>query len=266
MAMRPPHPTLSRRAALSAGAASVALAAAPARAELPVLRLQGSTTFNSELLQDHAASIGHAAGVRLVVVPNKSNLGLIALLQGEADLAMISTQLSNETEVIGRTHPGLPFGQLQDHEVARTRAALIVHPGNPVHAMPEDGLRRVLAGEVTTWREFGGPDLPIRLVAVREGGGVVATVEASVLGPGRHIAAHDQVRVQNGSQIVRVVEQEVTALGITQVKLTRGRLVRELDVGRPIEQTLLLVSLGDPSLHARAVIEACRAAVQAPAG
>ena len=242
---------------------AVAALARPGRAAAPPLRLQGSTTFNSELMAEHKGAIEAAAGVRLGVVPNKSSLGLIALCDDEADLAMISTRLANEMEVVRQARPSLPTGRLQEFEVARTRAALIVHPGNPLTSVSAAGLRRILLGTAVNWREFGGPDLPIRIVAVRAGGGVVATVEAAMLGAGHHVAAPDQVRVQNGPQVVRVVEQEPGALGITQVKLTVGRGVRELGTPAALEQVLLLVSLGDPTPPMLAVINGCRTVASA---
>lgn len=188
----------------------------------------------------------------------------MALFDGTADLAMISTALENQLDVVGRAKPGLPLDRLQEFEVARTRTVLVVHPSNPVHSISDEDLRRVLSGEATNWRQLGGDDLPVRVAATREGGGTVATVEAALLGAGRHISAPDQIRFQSGSQVVKAVEQEAGALGIAQLKLTRGRKVRELATASIFEQRLSLVSLGDPSPEMLAVIRACRAAAAAP--
>ncbi len=237
--------------------AAVSFAALPARAG--TLVLQGSTTFQSELVAGHLPAIEAEAGQTLTVIPNKSNLGLIALLKGEADIAMISTALGNETEVLRRTNPTLPIDRLQEHVVGRTRAALVVHPSNPVISVSGEDLRRILAGEIANWRDVGGPDLPIRVVAVREGGGVLGSVEAAVLGSGAHLAATNQIRVQNGPQIVKVVEQEPGALGITQRKLVDGRAVRIVTMARPIEQQLSLVTMGEPSDAMASVMAAFRA-------
>lgn len=174
--------SLLTRRAVAVPVALAALAPPGRAAAPPLLRLQGSTTFDSELMAEHKGAIEAASGVRLDVVPNKSSLGLIALCEDEADLAMISTRLANEVEV---------------------------------------------------------------------------------LGAGRHVAAPDQVRVQNGPQIVRVVEQEPGALGITQLKLTTGQGVRELGTPAALEQVLLLVSLGDLTPPMLAVINGCRTAASA---
>ena len=103
---------------------------------------------------------------------------------------MISTALAIEAEIIGRSDPTLPIARLRVFPIARTRAALVVHNANPVRSISNEDLRRVLSGVITDWRELGGQSLPIRIVAVREGGGVVSSVEAAVLGPGtpsRHL-------------------------------------------------------------------------------
>lgn len=245
-----------QRVALSAGLAAVP-ALAPAAEHLLVL--QGSTTFNLELLLEHQHEVEDASRVKLSVFPNKSNLGLVALLQGRADLAMISVPLENEVGILRLSNPELPFDSLQAFEVARTRATLIVNANNPVRIITDDDLRGVLTGAISNWRQLGGNDLPIRIVAVREGGGVVTTVEAAALGAGQHINAPYQIRVQNGPQVAGIVQQEEGALGITQVKSIGQRRVVELSTKRPFEQVLFLVSAGPPTPVMRAVIDACSA-------
>ena len=220
------------------------------------LVLQGSTTF--------ATSVGLLAGAveaqtghRLEIIPNKSNFGLLALFEHNADLAMISTTLERQVEIMSKSDPGLPFQRLKAFEIARTRAALVVHSGNPVRAARLQDIGKILTGEISNWKQLGGPDLPIRVVAVREGGGAVASVEAKLLGAG-HISAPDAIRVQVGTQIVRVVEQEPGAIGITQLAIVKSSSAVEIITDEPIEQILSLVSLDDPSPGATAIIEAFR--------
>lgn len=246
-----------RRALLAALLAAAASRVAPASAA--TLSVQGSATFTAELMQDHRAEIETLAGHGLRLVTNNSKAGLLALFEVAADLAMISTRLENEVEILRRLAPGLAPERLRAFEVARLPARLIVHPSNPVRAISFDDLRRVLRGEITNWRELGGPDLPVRVVATRDGAGVAATVAGRVIGPGAPITAPGGVRVQQGSQVATVVEQEPAALGLAQRKITRDRAVADLVTPAPIEQELSLVTLGEPTPEAAAVIEACRA-------
>jgi phosphate transport system substrate-binding protein len=228
---------------------------ASARSE--VIVLQGSTTFATTVAGPHAKQVEAETNLSLDLVPNKSSLGLLALFEKKADLAMLSTGLAYEVDFLRGSNPDLPFDLLQAFEIARTRAAFVVHPSNPVRRANLNDIRRILIGEITNWKTLGGPDLPVRVVAVRQGGGVLGTVEARLLGTG-HITAPDSVRVQVGTQIVRVVAQEPGALGITQLSIVEASGSVELATEAPIEQVLSLVSLGQPSPQATLVIDAMR--------
>jgi phosphate transport system substrate-binding protein len=223
------------------------------------LVLQGSTTVTGRVMAPFKADIEVASGQQLTLIPNRSDVGLLALLEGGADLAMISSSLDKEIDVIKSKDPSALTDKLQGFELVRTRLALVVHPSNTVRKITSVNLKSVLLGQITNWRDLGGPDLPIRLVTVRDGGGTILTMETRLL-DGRHVAAPDVIRVQNGSQVMTVVEQEAGAVGISQLRLLRERNGVELVVDHPVEQILMLVSLGEPTAAMLAVIAAARSA------
>lgn len=228
--------------------------ATPADAE--ALTLQGSTTFNSTIMQPLGKEVEAETGIGLVVVPNKSDLGLLALFAGEGDMAMISTSLAKEIEILRGRSLDLPYDRLKSHEITRVRMAFVVNEANRVEHLPLAAIARILKGEVANWKEVDGGDLPIRVAAVRPGGGVLSTVESRLLGKGQ-ISAPDAVRVQVGSQVVKIVDQEPGALGITQLSLVQNQPnVRELATDEPIEQVLSLVTLDAPGQAAAKVIAA----------
>ena len=116
-------------------------------------------------------------------------------------------------------------------------------------------MRRILLGEITNWREIGGEDKSIRLVLVRDGGGVQTSVQGRLL-DGAPIRAPDQIRVQVGTQVLKIVEQEPGALGVSQLSLVQRSSAAELITDVVIDQTLSLVTLGPPTAAMRAVIGA----------
>ncbi|MEA2909043.1 MAG: phosphate transport system substrate-binding protein [Bradyrhizobium sp.] len=246
------------RAFILAGSIGFAISVPTAGAQAGPLVLQGSTTVTSRVIGPFKADIEAASGQELTVIPNRSDLGVLALLEGDADLAMISSSLDKEIDAVKSRYPALT-DKLRGFELARTRLALAIHPSNPVRKITRVNLKSVLLGQITNWRDLGGPDLPIRLVAVRDGGGTVLTMKTQLL-DGRHLAVPDSIRVQNGSQVITVVEQEAGALGISQLKRLRERNGVELVVDHPIEQILMLVSLGEPTAAMLAVIAAARSA------
>jgi phosphate transport system substrate-binding protein len=235
-------------------AASLA-AVGPVSAE--PLTLQGSTTLSSQLMVPYQKRVEELSGQTLVLVPNKSSLGLQALLEGRAQLGMISGPLEVEKTILRKIKPGASVESLQAFEISRTPMAFAVHPDNPVRTMTTANLRRILLGEVQNWRDVGGPDRPIRLIMVREGGGVQASVESQVL-DGQKIVATDPIRVQIGSQVVKVALQEPGALGLAQLGVITRAHAPEMKLDKPVEQILSLVSLGKPTAAMLDVIKAAR--------
>jgi len=252
-------PIIPTKEVLAIGLAVCAMAAAISTLAdaREALRVQGSTTFTAEILGRHQRAIELAAGQELTVVPNKSTPGLVALLEDKADLAMISTTLQSAMTSARKTHPDLPYDRLQAFSITRTRVALAVHPLNPVRAVSLHMLRAILRGAVVNWNELGGMDLPIRLVMVRDGGGVKLTVENELLG-GDLVNAENAIPVANGERVVKVVEQEIGALGLMQFNLLQRHNLPELQLDRAILQELNFVTLGHPTPGMKAVIDASR--------
>jgi phosphate transport system substrate-binding protein len=233
----------------------VGMNSGPASAE--TLVVQGSSTFFQQVMETHQAAVEAKAGYKLTVISNKSGLGLQALFERRADLAMISASLDGEIAALRKTSPTLPFDMLRNFEISRTRIAFAVHPSNPIRAASLDTIRQILRGEISNWQQLGGADVPIRLVAVRGGGGVTTAIESALL-QGRSIGAAGMIYVQMGTQVPSVVALEPGALGLAQLALVRQRNLPELVTDQAIEQQLNLITLGEPTPAMRAVIEATR--------
>lgn len=246
---------------LSILAAALALATHPASAQsvgsagARGLIVQGSTTFTHRVLEPHQSAIEKIAGIKLIVVPSKSSLGLLALFEKRGDFAMISGPLDNEIAELKVTHPTLDFGRLKTFEVASTRMAFAVNKDNPVDAVSDDTMRQILLGIITNWRSVGGRDQPIRIVMVRGGGGVQASIEEEFL-HGKSITAPNPIVVQISSQVIKVTEQLPGALGLSQLSIVAKSTAHELKTEHPIVQRLALVTLGDPSPAMLKVIDA----------
>jgi len=218
--------------------------------------VQGSTTFTHRIMDAHLAEIEMGSGHRLTVIPNKSSLGLLALFEKRADFAMISGPLNAEVQALKQTHPDFDYGQLRSFNVWSTRMAFAVNKDNPLRHLDNDRMRAILLGEITNWKAVGGQDLPIRIVHVRDGGGVQASVEALLLG--KSIGAKNVILVQISSQVVKIVSQLPEALGLSQLTIVRNSNAVELKLDRPVEQHLDLVTLGDPTPEMMKVIESAR--------
>ena len=242
---------------VSMGLVALARAGTLSQAAAETLVVQGSTTFNRQLMEPHQSAIETAAGHELTVIPNKSTLGLIALLEGRTHMAMISAPLDSEIDTLRKALPGLSYDRLRAFEILTTRIAVAVHPSNPVRRAALKAIKQILLGKIDNWRALGGPDLPIRIVLVGGGGGVMVTVESELLN-GQSVKVPNVIYVKTAVQLTQVVEQEAGALGFGQLALVKQRKVTELATDSPIEQSLSLVTLGDPTPAMQAVIDAVR--------
>lgn len=230
----------------------------PALAE-PLI-LQGSTTFNRRVFEPHEAEIEAKSGYELTVIPNRTMLGIIALMEGRAHMAMVSASLESEISKLKKAMPGLDYDRLKSFEIASTRVAFVVHPSNPVRTASLAQIKKVLTGEITDWSALGGKPGTIRVVSVGGGGGVVTTVESELL-DGHAVRGPNILYVRTALQLIQIVEQTPGAMGIAQLSLARQKGLPEIATEKPIEQTLSLITLGEPTPAMKAVIDAARQAV-----
>ena len=227
------------------------------QAAAETLIVQGSTTFNRRLMEPYKAVIESESKHELTVIPNKSMPGLIALMEGRAHMGMISASLSSEIDQLRKVLPGMAYDKLQAHAVLSTRIAVATHASNPIRKASLNQIRKMMLGQITNWSEVGGKNQPIRVVLVGGGGGVTTVVEAELLNgkvpDGPHI-----IWVKSPVQLVQVIEQEPGAVGFAQLALVKQRGLPELLTEAPVEQTLSLVTVGDPTPAMTDVIDAAR--------
>lgn len=243
--------------AIAAGLLSLAVAtsATISIACAETFRVRGSTTFNRALMEPFQNLIETASGHKLEIIPNKSANGIVDLLEGRADLAMISAPLATEVALLSKTKPGLNYASLVAHSIAETRVAFAVHPENQVRSASTVDIARVLTGDLKTWAQLGGANIPIRTVFVQTAGGVTTVVSEQILGGGR-IAPAQPIAVETPVQVAKIVAQVPGALGIAQLRLVKDYKLGELTTGSTISQSLLLVTKGVPTPAMAAVIKA----------
>jgi phosphate transport system substrate-binding protein len=249
------------RFAVAVGLLAVATAAIATEAAAETLVIQGSTTFYRRIMETGEAAIETESKHELTVIPNKSTPGMIALLEGRAHMSMISASLSSEIDQLKKVMPGMSYERLQAHPILNTRISIAKHSANPVRSVSLNQVRKMMVGQIRNWSEVGGKDLPIRIVMVGGGGGVTTVVETELLN-GKVPEGPHLIWVKSPVQLVQIVEQEPGAIGFAQLALVRQRGLLELQTEAPLEQTLSLVTFGDPTPAMKDVINAARKIAQ----
>jgi phosphate transport system substrate-binding protein len=258
--MRPARPcfALATLVAMAPAAGGCAGSSGKAPAQgAPRLRLHGAASVVDGLVAPHAAAVEKATGIRLSVDRSNAGKGLEDLAEGRCDLALASASL--EATIAAGRAAGLaaPPADLRMHVAATSEVVFVVHPSNPVRRLRWDQLRALHTGAIASWKDVGGPELPVVIVTDALASATRALVRQVVLGgaeyaPGaRAVAAVAQVN----DEVARI-PGAIGALGRELADPARVAVVETDKLERP----LAFVSVGAPSADAARVIEAFRAA------
>jgi phosphate transport system substrate-binding protein len=156
-----------------------------------------------------------------------------------------------------RKTPGaIGAARLKAYQIGESRVAFAVHPTNTIRALTRGQLSDVFTGKVRNWRELGGADQEIVIVAGQSGDGLRTGVEAELL-KGEDLPSGTRA-MTSATQIARVVSQLPGGIGIV-APLSLDESVAELRAGEPIVRPLILVTLGDEPPEVRRVLEAVAA-------
>lgn len=110
--------------------------------------------------------------------PPGSSIGIRMLLQDQLAIAQSSRALTDQ-EYQQAAQRGF---QLRQVPVALEGIAIAVHPDLNIPGLTLDQLKGIYTGQVTNWRQVGGPNLPITPLSRQDVGGTVEFFETNVLG------------------------------------------------------------------------------------
>lgn len=182
-----------------------------------------------------------------------STAGVKAAQTGSAQIGDVSRDLhADETGLTPTT-------------VARDGLSVVVEPGNPVSEMTLAQVKAIFTGKAKSWKEFGGPDVPITVITREEGSGARGAFEEIALNK-EHISSTALVQDSTGG-IREMVHQDRNAIGFgtmgqmqTNVKALKINAVAatEENVANgtyPLVHPFLMVTKGPPAGAAKEFID-----------
>lgn len=157
----------------SAITAAIALSAA---AEQKIV-LDGSTTVGPIAKAFAEYFMAAHPDVNITVSESGSGNGAKALVNNTCDIADMSRPMK-DTEFKAAADKGI---QPVAHAVALDGLPVLVHPQNPVSGLTIEQVRKIYTGEITNWKEVGGPDLAIVVITRDTNSGTYETFETMVM-------------------------------------------------------------------------------------
>jgi phosphate transport system substrate-binding protein len=147
------------------------------------LRISGAATVASGIIIPNQAAIEQETGLKLVMAVNGDGNGLKDLYAGRSEVAMVAAPIGLTEAAVNRANPGsLDVADFQLAPVGSAIIRFVVNPANPVRALSSAQLHDIFTGKLTSWKDVGGKDSPIVVVAETSGLGTRSNIVANFLG------------------------------------------------------------------------------------
>jgi phosphate transport system substrate-binding protein len=134
-----------------------------AQGEADVIKIKGVSIEAGAMDRLGSEFVAANPGLRVVVSGGGTDAGFEALFDKSADIAMTTRRMS-EKELQGAAISGVKPAELA---TKGSCVVIITHPANTVKELTLEQLGKIFSGELTRWKDVGGPDDPI-LVYTRE--------------------------------------------------------------------------------------------------
>lgn len=196
-------------AKMAAVAALVLSFGVSAQAE-EMLQIKGSDTLIN-LVQVLSEKFMEAnKGKYIAVTGGGSGTGIAALLNGKASVANAS-RLMKAKEVAKANDKGMDLKRVV---IAMDGLSVITNKDNPVKKLTLPQIGQIFRGDVTNWKEVGGPNMPITLYGRQSNSGTFVFFRDKALGADY---SAKMKRMNGNAQIVEAVKQDKTAIGYVGV-------------------------------------------------
>ena len=202
--------------------ASMFLASAVNANAQDMLQIKGSDTLIN-LVQRLAEEYMEKNPERYIAVTGGgSGTGIAALINRKCDIANAS-RLMKSKEISQANERGIIPKRAV---IAMDGLSVITNLRNSVDKLTVDEIGKIFRGEVTNWKEVGGPDLPITLYGRQSNSGTFVFFRDVVL---KGDYSQRMNRMNGNAQIVEAVKQDISGVGYVGVGYIKD-MIGELNV------------------------------------
>jgi len=208
---------------------------------------QVSEAFGKEALDTFTKE----SGIKVESHVSSSGSAVYRLMNGFSDIASTTRELYRRHRDYGYVQ--IPF--------CKDPIAILTNAQNPVGEITESQLQEIFSGDITNWKEVGGPDEPIIVVVPGEDTGAYKNFARQVMK--RKEIAYDLMTYRS-TMAIDVVEHFPWAISAiaqgaavdnkaVKVLSIDGRLPRDSDY--PYQQIFYFITKGKPTGPAKALID-----------
>ena len=151
--------------------------------------IAGSRGAIKATLTPHKDKISRDASVNLKLNASGSSKGLRNLIQGKADLAVLSASVDSVIPKVNKKYNlNAKLSDFEQITISEQTLGIIVNKNNKVDTLTRTQLHDIFVGKIKNWSEVGGDDREIILLPGRDGSGVRSLMEKTLLKKGEKFA------------------------------------------------------------------------------
>lgn len=146
-----------------------------------------------------------------------------SLLSGSAKVGMSTRRITkDEARALRESGAGNMVSPEQERIVAIDSVVVVTHPDNPVQELTIEQLRAVFSGEIRNWKDLGGVDRPINVIARDQGSTSYEFFMDYLFGEGER-PSHLPAAIANDDQMLsNTVYQDKNGIGYVGYAFQRG--------------------------------------------
>lgn len=201
------------------------------------LIIKGSDTEVQLVSNLAEAFIAAHPGSDISVTGGGSATGIASIINGEADIANSSRQMSDEEKALAEQN-GITVSEFI---LANDGLSVIVHENNPVKQLTMEQIGAIFSGKITNWKDVGGPDAAIVLYGRQSTSGTYGFFRDTVV---KDDYAPTMRNMEGSQAIVDAVEADTGGVGYVGVGYVKG----EDGLVRP-NLGIVLVALASGDTH-----------------
>jgi phosphate transport system substrate-binding protein len=207
------------------------------------------------------------ATTKVQVTGGGSGTGLSALINGTTDIATSSRPMKEAEQNKLRARYKTIGAEIA---VAKDGVTFYVNENNPLTSLTLEQLKKIYLGDVTNWKDVGGPDAPLVLYSRENSSGTYVFVKDNLLG-GEDFAAAAQT-LPGTAAVVNAVAKEKNGIGYGGAAYAKGVKELKIKVGSdelapsaenvksgkyPLSRELFFYLRNKPSGDTKAFIDFC---------
>ena len=159
---------------------------------------------------------------KLQVTGGGSGTGIAALINGTTDIATSSRPMKDEEK-------GKLKAQPVEIPVAKDGVTFFVNEKNPVRSLTAEQLKGIYTGDITNWKDVGGPNAPIVVYSRENNSGTYVFVKEHLLKNEDYLAAAQTL--PGTAAVVNAVAKEKNGIGFGGAAYAKGVQALKVKVG-----------------------------------